>query len=108
MSKPLAATEGYLMIDNRAEGSIPPGSRSALEEYAVYTCSHCQSMVVKHPQRQRERVVCTGCGKVICDACGALRAQGAKCVTFNQIIAEVQERAVRGLPPDPDIMKPRF
>ena len=101
--------EGYLLIDNRnSEGisetleraaGLPQGAGRGLFEAPTYTCSHCQFVVVLNPNRTRERAYCPKCDKYICDNCGAIRAaNGGECKTFNQIIDEAQEKAVKGEP----------
>jgi len=88
---------GYLMIDNRAGGELPPGISSPFFEAATYTCTHCQSVVVMNPERKRERYKCTGCSHLLCDNCGAKRAAGAPCKTWAQLIDEVANLEARGL-----------
>lgn len=88
---------GYLMIDNRASGDLPPGVSSPLFEAATYTCTHCQSVVVMNPERKRERYKCSGCSHLLCDSCGAKRAGGAPCRTWAQLIDEVANLDARGL-----------
>lgn len=82
---------GYLMLDNRASGDLPPGVSSPFFEAATYTCTHCQSVVVMNPERKRERYKCSGCNHLICDNCGAKRAAGAPCKTYAQHLDELME-----------------
>lgn len=89
--------DGYLLLDNRANGG-------RVSEFATYTCSHCQAIVVKNPERKRERYHCRGCDHLLCDNCAAARAAGANCRTFKQLADEVQEAASRGLPVSPLIL----
>ena len=99
----LRSHEGYLLIDHRnteavpdevvVSNGLPPGSGRGLFEAPTYTCSHCQTVVVMNPNRQRERAYCRGCDHLICDNCGVLRANGAKCKTFKQVIEEILESA---------------
>lgn len=96
--------EGYLRLDNRAgpgitedlaySAGLPPFAGRGLFEAPTYTCSHCQTVVVLNPLRNRERAYCSGCDHYICDGCGAVRAKTGLCKTFNQLIEEVQEQAV--------------
>lgn len=101
--------EGYLMIDNRAGGTVPDeivtlagmpvGSGRGLFEAPTYTCSHCQVVVVLNPIRTRERAYCPKCDHNICDGCGAARAaNGGACKPFKQVLDEVEEAASRGQP----------
>jgi hypothetical protein len=88
--------EGYLMVDNRAAAvaaGMPHGA--GLFEAPTYTCSHCQTVVIINPARNRERAYCRKCDHYLCDTCGAAAAQTGICRTFKQIIDETQERAVR-------------
>lgn len=83
--------DGYLLLDNRAAGQ-------PLAELATFTCSHCQRVVIKNPERTRERYHCRGCDHLLCDDCAAARAAGAKCRTFKQLADEYQEAVERGRP----------
>lgn len=73
--------DGYLLLDNRAAGG-------RVAEFATYTCSHCQAVVVKNPERKRERYHCRGCDHLLCDNCAAARGAGANCKTLKQKIDE--------------------
>jgi hypothetical protein len=74
---------------------LPPGAGRGLFEAPTYTCSHCQAVVVMNPKRNRERAYCRGCDHLICDACGVLKAAGARCRTFAQLVDDLQEQAER-------------
>jgi len=91
--------EGYLMIDHRESpgltgadlikagrtklaGHIGPGQ---LFEGATYTCSHCQKVVVKNPDRLRARAYCSNCDHDICDGCGAEMKMTGTCVPFAKL-----------------------
>lgn len=89
---------GYLMIDNR----IADGPRGLFES-ATYTCNHCNAIVVKNPDRTRERHVCRGCNSVICDVCAEIRATTLQCVTMDQRIDEALTAAEKRAPEDPII-----
>jgi len=101
--KHLKDQEGYLMIDNRnapvpdeivvAQG-LPIGAGRGMQEFATYTCSHCQRVVVLNPERQRERAYCRGCHHLICDPCAAIRAQTLTCRTFEQVIDETLSQSL--------------
>jgi hypothetical protein len=94
----LRSHEGYFLLDHRATqgvpdevvvaSGLPAGAGKGLFEAPTYTCSHCSSVVVMNPNRQRERAYCMGCDHMICDRCGAARAAGAKCRTMRQIVDE--------------------
>lgn len=99
------SNEGYLLIDHSQtigltdaevqKAGLPSGAGQGLFEAATYTCSHCQAVVVIEPKRTRERAYCRSCDHLICDGCGVLRANGAKCKTFKQVIDEMLEQAER-------------
>jgi len=106
--KSLRSHEGYLLIDNRASpgfsdadahaADLPPGAGRGVFEAPTYTCSHCGTVVVLNPRRNRERAYCSGCDHHICDNCGAVRAaNGGRCRTFRQLIDEVQGKAAKGI-----------
>ena len=90
---------GWLMLDNRASGG-------ALTEHHTYTCTHCNSVVILNPARQRERYKCRGCDHHICDNCAAARAAGAPCKTFKQISDEYLAQAERQSGGEPRILLP--
>lgn len=94
------------MLDHRAGAGLPEDlavlaglpyfSGRGMFEAPTFTCSHCNTVVVLNPMRNRDRAYCGKCDHYVCDGCGAIRAQdGGKCKTFNQIIEEVQENAAR-------------
>lgn len=105
----LRSHEGYLLIDHSQTQSVPdevviplglpPGAGRGMFEAATYTCSHCQAVVVINPKRDRERAYCRGCDHLICDGCGVLRANGAPCKTFKQVIEEILREAERQAEP---------
>ena len=83
-----SAKEGYLLIDDRCSGL-------GVQESATYTCSHCQSIIVKHLDRVRERGFCRKCDSYICDACEATRVLTGQCRTYKQFIDEFLESEVK-------------
>ncbi len=96
------------MIDNRFTPGVAPEIVRAcglpneagfgLFEAATSTCSHCHAIVVMNPQRTRERAYCRKCDHYICDRCAGIMAVTLECMTFKQIIDEVQEAAAKNLP----------
>jgi hypothetical protein len=105
----LRSHEGYFLLDHRQTQAVPdeivvpmglpPGAGRGLFEAPTYTCSHCQTVVVMNPNRQRERAYCRGCDHRICDNCGAARAAGAPCKTMKQVIDEILADAERQAEP---------
>ena len=75
----MAKREGYLFVDNRVSGG-------EITERMTFTCGHCDALVVKNPDRTRERQHCRGCNSTICDNCGAIRAQTLSCRPIQQLI----------------------
>lgn len=99
--------EGYVMVDHRqtqglpdemvVNAGLPVGAGRGLFESATYTCSHCKTVVVLNPLRNRDRAYCKGCDHYICDPCGKIRADNAgECRSFDKFCDQVQEAAVRG------------
>lgn len=100
--------EGYLLIDHsdspgftpeeaQAGGwgkTMPVGSKKF--EFATYTCSHCQRMVVRNPGRERERGYCPKCDRIVCDECEAARVQTGICKPFSQVVDEYIENLAKG------------
>jgi hypothetical protein len=86
---------GRLEIDQRnVEAALPPGVQRYFEA-ETYTCTHCSTVVVMNPARQRERYKCKGCNHHICDPCAGDMSQGAQCKTMDQKFEEAMEQAVR-------------
>lgn len=79
MSSKIGGHTGYLLIDNRASPGVseefirksgklaPVVPEGMLFEADTYTCSHCSTIVIKNPLRERPRNVCRKCMKIICD-----------------------------------------
>lgn len=83
---------GYFMIDQRATG-LPVSNGRPLLECATYTCTHCERVVMMNQDRQRPRYKCFGCHHLICDPCAAEKAaNGGRCVTYQQKLAEIHAR----------------
>lgn len=78
--------EGYLLIDHRNSPGIE--GLPSFFEAPTFTCKHCQAIVVKNPDRKRERAYCRGCDHLICDPCAAIKQQTLTCRTFDQVIDE--------------------
>ncbi len=82
MSTSLGRDGGYLLVDHTNSPGIPDDLAAKWEamgipvapggvklELDTHTCSHCQSVVLKNPMRQRPREVCRKCMHVVCDHC---------------------------------------
>lgn len=80
------AHEGELWIDHRFSPGLPAEAarcigldpsdvkEGKLFEAATMGCSHCNSVVIKNPNRTRERATCLQCSNhYICDWCDAER-----------------------------------
>jgi hypothetical protein len=103
----LRSYEGYLLIDNRNNEGVPGGLAHASNpdlpvsfgrgvfEAPTITCSHCGSVVIINPNRQRERSFCAKCNHYLCDGCGVILAQTKECTPWLKVIEKVQERAAR-------------
>lgn len=76
--------EGLLEINHRASPGTPEVPEGTILERATYICSHCSFIVIKNPDRAREREWCANCDRYICDNCGLLKKLGAPCETFVQ------------------------
>lgn len=85
-------TLGYLQLDDRNSGG-------ANVEAATYTCTHCECVVVMHPERKRERFTCRGCNHLICDGCAVLATAGERCKTYAQKLDELYEVESRIIQP---------
>jgi len=95
--------EGYLLIDHSNSPGLteaqthamglPPGAGQGLFESATITCSHCQVIVIKNPERNRERAYCSKCGRYLCDACGALYGLTKECRNIFKQLDVAQEVA---------------
>ena len=102
--------EGYLLIDHRASPGLSAEDVRKMQinpaltlqlgegkilESGTATCSHCQTIVILHPDRRRERAVCIKCYNYICDACNLQAAQGRDCRPWQQVVDEIHEEASR-------------
>ena len=77
----MSTFEGYIRIDHRdspgfsEEDSImrrsvlPFAGPGQVFECATNTCSHCDRIVIRNPDRVRERGHCHACNYFICDGC---------------------------------------
>lgn len=102
--------EGYLMIDHRQSPGIPADmarqigldpklcGEGKLLEAATLTCSHCKSVVMKNPLRQRARANCLKCSHYICDFCDmASKHPDYKHLPFEKFVDIAQTLGERGI-----------
>lgn len=87
--KSKTSQEGYLLIDNRANGG-------GAFEAATLTCSHCQKQVIRNPARERARAYCPKCDHYICDDCELARVQTGICVPFTQVMDIIDTKIAHG------------
>ena len=97
--------EGELFIDHRyspgiseelvRKTNLPSGAGQGVFEAPTFTCSHCQTVVVLNPLRNRERAWCRYCDHYICDDCGGILARTRECKTYTQFLEEIQEQAFK-------------
>jgi len=101
--------EGYLMIDHRFSPGVPADvarsmgldprfmGEGKVMETATIHCGHCLGVVVKNPNRIRERGYCRHCDHYICDACDAQRhLPGYVHASGEKIIDVLQNAAAKG------------
>ncbi len=96
--------EGELYLDHRftpgltdvETTGLPPGAGQGLFEAPTYTCSHCQTVVIINPDRQRDRAWCSKCDHYICDPCGAILAKTMQCRTLKQVFDELNDKVNHG------------
>lgn len=85
--------EGYIRIDHRespgfTEADAVAGHRTSILPYigkgklfeaATNSCSHCDRIVIKNPDRIRPRGHCTACDHFICDGCAVVYHVDSEC-----------------------------
>jgi hypothetical protein len=74
--------QGYAVVDNgapclteveaRAAGLPLDYARRSVVEMDTLHCRHCGGVVIKNPDRTRERGHCLACGWYVCDSCAYL------------------------------------
>ena len=74
---------------------LPLTAGRGMFEAPTYTCSHCQAVVILNPLRNRQRGHCPKCDHYVCDTCNLARITTGECKTYEQIIAEIQEAALK-------------
>jgi hypothetical protein len=108
--------ESYLLVDHRAspglpedfarrQGYIPELVREGkVFEAATLTCAHCRTVVIKNPDRLRDRGRCNYCDAYVCDGCAvAMRDPNYVHLPWTKRVDEHMDREAR---PDPFILPP--
>lgn len=85
---------GYLLIDHRASPGTPAVAGGTLFEADTFTCCHCNGVVVKNPQRVRDRHMCFKCGHLTCDQVGCVN----ECNPVLQAVSLAQRFPESGQP----------
>jgi hypothetical protein len=77
-----ASRDGYVMIDHRdspgLEGKVENGFRyqhvpgGTMFEGKTFTCPRCHKVIVKNPDRGRNRGYCRKCDHDVCDSCALM------------------------------------
>jgi hypothetical protein len=94
------ARTGYLFIDHRASPGMPDSKY--LREGSVYEadtlwCSHCSMVMVRNPDRTRDRGHCPKCNEYLCDWCAAAYHENLICRPFKQVVDDLKS----GKTPEP-------
>lgn len=86
-------------MDHRGSPGVPDeivqkdglvsGAGHGLFESATFTCNHCEAVVVKNPDRSRERAWCKKCDHYICDGCGMTMHKTGLCYPFKAMVADI-------------------
>lgn len=104
--------EGYFLMDHRNSPGVPdeivvaqgldPCAGKRVFESATFTCSHCEAVIVKNPNRSRERAWCKKCDHYICDGCGAELHKTGICYPFKAMVEDLRNaHAQTGQLPSP-------
>ena len=100
--------EGWLLVDNR-HAAVPMeviaasgqrnvvGGSARLLEVATLTCSHCQTQLIRNPERMRDRAWCSRCDKYVCDGCKYIVDKTGVCVPMAKFIEDEATRIERAL-----------
>ena len=108
MASRLGGGRGYLIIDHtdspgiseemapavRSFGSPVVGAGAVLE-LDTWTCSHCNRIVLRNPDRVRPREVCRKCMAVVCDSCSLW------CEPFAKLADAIADGKFHALPSSP-------
>ena len=103
----MSSFEGYVRIDNRESPGfteqdgmrnslLPFVGKGKLFEGATNTCSHCDRVVVKNPDRTRARGHCPACDYFICDPCAADYHLTSECRCRNKRYDELIRGVLHG------------
>ena len=110
----MATRTGWLFVDHRASpglteeqarfnGYDPKLAREGrVFEADTLTCSHCKVVVIKNPERTRERHSCMKCGgHFICDAC----AFNMTLPDYTHVPFEAKVERLRAIYDHPHVLK---
>lgn len=89
------SAQGYVRIDNQESPGfteadaprrsiLPFAGAGKLFECATNTCSHCDRVVIRNPNRTRPRGHCRACDYFICDPCDAIYFLTSECRCRNK------------------------
>lgn len=63
---------GFTQADRALRGSVLPFAGAGQKfQAATNTCSHCERVVIRNPDRTRPRGHCSKCDRFMCDPCSA-------------------------------------
>lgn len=97
--------EGYFLMDHRSgpglpdsvvvSQGLPEGAGHGKFESATFTCPHCEVVVVKNPDRSRERAWCRHCDHYLCDGCGTELQRTGVCYPYKDMIYDLMNARAR-------------
>ena len=94
---------GYVLIDHRESPGFTPeqciaGGRSKIaghlgagQKFEAKTdfCTHCERVVIRNPDRLRQRGYCWNCDHFICDDCAIVMKVSGECKSMKQKMDEL-------------------
>ncbi len=95
----LRRREGYLEINHRFSPGTSEVPGGTVLEAATITCSHCQTVLIVNPLRNRERGYCGKCDHYVCDGCEAVRVSTGECRTMAKVFDELEKAVHRDIAP---------
>lgn len=102
--------EGYVCIDHTDSPGFDGktaelGHRLSIHKYtgrgqkfqaATNTCSHCDRVVIRNPDRIRARGHCTNCDRFVCDPCAVAHTIDGECLCREKRIDLTLKGALNG------------